>query len=609
MSESNFSKPALLVDLPEPKNINSEFVYNFFSADERTNESSVPYGGGGFTSTNVDLGTSIYTDNVATSDITDSNLRSFYGRKAIYPRFVKVAIQKPDVEINRSLVVNKTDIKNADISREAALNVFGRVGVSIIDTSLDRTVYASLSGSFEQTTTTEIESASSRILDAIVNSIQPDGYRYAETDARRGPVNIVEESLQGLDYGFSYLPNIAGTVATVSLNSSKNIYADEISSTVNDLTNIQAQAIASSQPYILKTSDYEADFNFLDRLAATWDSNKPKNFLIGYIFQKFGTNSDGSESIFNEKLVFNPNITSFLDANVAYGKRYKYRVLALYACMFQMNQQTFNGRGSEEDRIVTKFVLFASRGVDTAVICEEHIAPPPPVDLAFRYRADNTGLNVTWNFPINLQRDIKKFQVFRRRTTAEPFQLIRVYDFDDSVVKTPDPELVPSNLITRSLLPTTLHKDTDFTKNSKFIYAICAIDAHGFTSNYSVQLEATYDRYRNKINTRIISRSDAPKPYPNIFLNQDTFVDTMKMSGYTRLNLYFDPEYVEITNSDGVPQNHIVTTRTRENDNLYKLMIVNTDFQQSQTLDIKIDDSYVQPPVITPSTARVFSPT
>jgi hypothetical protein len=218
-------------------------------------------------------------------------------------------------------------------------------------------------------------------------------------------------------------------------------------------------------------------------------------------------------------------------------------------------------------------------------------------------------LNITWNFPVNLQRDIKKFQVFRRATTSEPFQLIKVYDFDDSVVKTPDPEQVPERLISRSILPTTLHHDTDFNKNSRFIYAICAIDARGLTSNYSVQLEATYDKYRNKINTQVISRSDAPKPYPNIFLNRDTFIDTMKMSGYTRLNIYFDPELITVNNADGIDLKHIQFNNNRGDDNTYKLMIVNTDFQQSQVLDIKINDSYVQPPVITPSTARVFSPT
>jgi hypothetical protein len=610
--ETFLSKPALLVDLPEPESISSEFIYNFFTADERINESGDAYNGGvSFTTTTVDLGTETYTTNIATSDITNSNLKKFYGRNAIQPRFNKIVITKPRTSTTENLRLDTSDITS--IAREIALNVFGRVGVTIADTSLDQTVYNLLSGSSDQIMSNDTSDVSSRLMDAIVNSIQPDGYRYAATDARRGAINPIVESLAGLDYGFSYLANIAGTITAAALNSTKNIYADETSSTLAELTNIQQQAVASSSPYVLRSSDYEADFNFIDkpvRLSSGETSpEKLENILIGYVIQKFGTSLDGTTTIADEKLVLNPNTTSFLDANVAYGKRYKYRVSALYACMFQFNQQTGTGGSVEESRVVTKYSIFSSRGIDTAVLCEEEITPPPPVDLGFRYKGDNTGLIITWNFPINLQSDIKKFQVFRRASTSEPFKLIRMYDFDDSVVKSNDAEGVPERLITRSLLPTTIHKDTEFTKNSRFIYAICAIDAHGYTSNYSVQLEASYDRYRNRINTRVISRSDAPKPYPNIFVDRDTFIDTMKMSGYTRLNIYFDPEYIDVTDKDGVSQHHVITTSTRSDDNLYKMMIVNTDFQQSQTLDIKIDDSYVQPPVITPSRARVFSPT
>lgn len=606
MTETVFSKPALLVDLPEVRSIEAKFIYNFFTPDERINETSNVYGSTGFTSTIVDLTTSNYTDNIGTSNIQNESLREFYGRNAVYPRFNRIIITKPLVDINRSLTINRSDVKN--VAREDALNVFGRVGISVIDTTLDKTVYRLLSGSIASPEAQESTSASQRIIDAIVNSIQPDGYRYAETDSRQGTVGAVEETLQGFSFGFSYLPNIAGTITEASLNSPKNVYADEISSTREALADVEQKAIAGSRPYVLRTSDYEADFNFINN-SATRRELKLKNNLIGYIIQKFGTRTDGTLGIFSEKVVLNPNTTSFVDPDVSYGRRYKYRVIALYACQFQLNRQVTSGRSTEEDDVVTRYALFASRGTDTSVICEEYIAPPPPVDLAFRYRADNTGLNITWNFPVNLQGDIKKIQVFRRRSTSEPFQLLRMYDFDDAVVKTPDPEGVPERLITRGLLPTTLHRDTEFTKNSKFIYAVCAIDAHGYTSNYSVQLEASYDRYRNRINTRVISRSDAPKPYPNIFLNQDTFVDTMKMSGYTKLNIYFDPEYIGITDALGNDQNHIVFNNNRGDDNSYKLLVVNTDFQQSQTLDIKINDSYSQPPVITPSTARVFRPT
>jgi hypothetical protein len=606
MSETVLSKPALLLDLPEVSTITSDFSYNFFTPDERVNTTSNVYGSTGFTSTTVDLtSTTSITNNVATSNITDENLRAFYGRNAVYPRFVRISVTKPPVEINHNLTLRKEQLGD-NITRETAPNVFNRIGVSVIDTSLDQAVYRLLSGSLEPSSSTGIENASQLLVDAIKNSLQPDGYRYAMTDARQGASYAIENALQGLDFGFSYLANVAGTITAASLNSTKNIYADEIASTSTTLTDLQTQSVARSQPYVLRTSDYEAEFSFVGT-GQTFFSKK--NTLIGYIMQKFELLPDGTVSIVKERLILTPSATSFLDPDVAYGRNYRYRVIALYACSFQVNQQVLDKFGFEEDSTVTKYALFASRGKDTSVVCEEHIAPPPPVDLKFRYRGDNTGLNVTWNFPVNLQRDIKKFQVFRRRTISEPFQLLRVYDFDDSVSKSADPENVPESLITRSLLPTTLHRDTEFTKNSKFIYAICAIDAHGLTSNYSVQLEASYDRYVNRVNTRIISRSDAPKPYPNIFLNQDTFIDTMKMSGYTRLNIYFDPEYITVSNTDGVDQNHIVFNNNRGDDNSYKIMIVNTDFQQSQTLDIKINDSYVTPPVITPSTARVFKPT
>jgi len=609
MTETLISKPSLLVDLPEVTSITSEFVYNFFLPDERTNESS-DTSGLGYTSTNVDLSsTTSFTNNVGTSNITDANLLAFYGRKTSYPRFVRISFTKPAAEIDYLGLIDLPDNLN-NVARESALNVFGRTGTSIVDTELDQTIYTTLSGALAPSTTQETGTASQRLLSAIQNSIQPDGYRYAQTDARAGTTNTIVEKLQGLEFGFSYASNAVGTITNATLRLGKNIYADEISSTREELNDIEAASIAGSDPYIIATSNYESTFNFGDQLTQFIAFEDLKNVIVGYIVQKFGTNQDGTVQIFDEKLILNPSATNLLDPNVAYGRRYRYRVIAVYACKFQVTQRvtvssTF---GFEEDQTITKYALFASRGTDTTVTCEEHIAPSPPVDVRFRYRADNTGLNVTWNFPLNLQRDIKKFQIFRRRSVSEPFQLIKVYDFDDSEIKTPDPELVPERFISRSIFPVTLHRDTDFTKDSKFIYAICAIDAHGLTSNYSVQLEVTYDRYKNRINTRVISRSSAPKTYPNIFLNQDTFIDTMKMSGYTRLRVYFNPEYIAVTDQSGVDLGHIKFNNTSGDDNTYKLMITNTDFQQSKTVDIKINNSYIQPPVITPSRARVFSP-
>jgi hypothetical protein len=362
-------------------------------------------------------------------------------------------------------------------------------------------------------------------------------------------------------------------------------------------------------PFLIRLSDFDNNLKAFDKVyldASRANRVRLKNTLIGYIVQKFAINEDGTVKIYPEVVIDSPDKTTFIDPNVAYGVRYRYRVLCLVKSNFSAVEYA---RGKSKNVIISS--LFASNGSDAVVDCIDQVAPPPPVDLKFRYRADDTGLTITWNFPVNLQNDIVKFQVLRRKSVLEPYELIKEYDFDSSIVATFNPEAVPSQLTQKSLLPVTVHRDTEFTKDSKFIYTIVAIDAHGLSSNYSVQLEASYDRYRNKINTRLISPSDAPKPYPNIFINNDTFVDTMSMSGYSKLNIYFDPEYVKVTraNADGniVDLEHILF-KDESGNNVYKLMVTNTDFQVSRVLDIKINNVYAVEPVINVSTARVFNP-
>jgi hypothetical protein len=118
---------------------------------------------------------------------------------------------------------------------------------------------------------------------------------------------------------------------------------------------------------------------------------------------------------------------------------------------------------------------------------------------------------------------VKKFQVFRRASIDEPFQLLKMYDFDDSEIKAEENETVFQGLVEVQSNPSTLYIDPDFKKDSKFIYAVVSIDAHGLTSNYSDQFEVTFDRFKNRVIKKRISASGAPKPYPNMYLSADTF--------------------------------------------------------------------------------------
>ena len=121
----------------------------------------------------------------------------------------------------------------------------------------------------------------------------------------------------------------------------------------------------------------------------------------------------------------------------------------------------------------------------------------------------NKKLQVTWGMPVNSQRDITQFQVFRRQSIEEPFELIAQKCIDNSKLKYRTGEIIdgnfknmsPENLqfVEYSDQPVMFFIDEDFKvdpkslKSSRFIYTIVSIDAHGMSSNYGSQFEINFD--------------------------------------------------------------------------------------------------------------------
>ena len=89
-----------------------------------------------------------------------------------------------------------------------------------------------------------------------------------------------------------------------------------------------------------------------------------------------------------------------------------------------------------------------------------------------------------------------------------------------------------------------------------------------------------------------ISPKGAPKPYPNLYLSEDLFKDTMKTSGYENIHVFFDPEYINAGNSvDGLFESAgLISTDQKDELSTYHIQILNLDMQQNRTVDIKIND-------------------
>lgn len=310
-------------------------------------------------------------------------------------------------------------------------------------------------------------------------------------------------------------------------------------------------------------------------------------------------------------------VTSYIDAAVNYDKEYDYTVRAVFSFSLDVPVQLKN-----ETRTLT-FHYFMNSPYSTVLTVEtrEVVPPPYPRDVwAFHeyYTADTGALALHWAFPVHKQRDVTYFAIFRRKSIYEPFRLLQVYDFNYSITdpdqsareikaKIFDHDLNDFGLFaagapnTRSKIkrlkasdPKTMFRDTTFKPNTDYIYAVCAIDAHGQMSNYSSQLKVRLDTRSYKLDIRQISPPGAPLVLPNFFIKGKAFEDVARTANYRKATLRFRPDYKSVKIDDKVKKivNAIDKNDGGDASNCYFLQIINPDRANDIVLKYQINDVY-----------------
>jgi hypothetical protein len=337
-------------------------------------------------------------------------------------------------------------------------------------------------------------------------------------------------------------------------------------------------------------NDFKAFVPYVDVRASSKQNTQHTTTarIVGFIIDKLEHLPNGTTKIHDQIIIENPKIHVTTDLRVKYGSTYSYaiRTIVLF---------TLPAIDDETDDVASISFLVSSRPSNRVVLtCIDTFAPPPPTDINFTWDYGTEKMMVHWMFPPNSQRDIKEFQVFRRQSVRDPFELIKVYRFNDAAVKN---ELTIHNVeddIDESLIedienPTTVFIDDDFEKSSKFIYTVCCIDAHGQTSNYGAQYQLGFDVFKNRLTKKLISHTGAPKAYPNLYVQADLFQDTIRVSGphSKRLKVYFNPEFYSIIDNKN-RKNDVVTTK--QHGGSYTLQFINIDRQKSTSIKIQLDD-------------------
>lgn len=334
--------------------------------------------------------------------------------------------------------------------------------------------------------------------------------------------------------------------------------------------------------------------------------------IIGYIIDRYIRTADGFKQ--NATFYIESCLTThFEDRTVLYGTEYTYAIRTVAAVKIL----TYSADKTSVD-MSTLYV--SSRPISVHTECFEHVPPPQPNDIKFTFDYTKRKLKIHWDTPVNHQKDVKQFQVFRRKSINEPFELIAQYGFDTSL---PGPnnqgryktnERVDCNNIENmneddkvlihsqgpesdQSYPVFMHIDPDFTVDTEFfissdyIYAICSIDAHGMISNYSSQHRVIFDAYKNRLNTKVICDAGSPRQYPNMNLRLDAFKDTIRVSGDSarQLNVYFTPEYLKVKD-DKNKTYKVVEAQIPGQQPFYLLQLINLDNQKMQTIRISIKD-------------------
>lgn len=592
------------VDVPEITNLGCSFVYNYFVTNESVRDKDVLNDPA---LRNMNLSQDIISksrDELAESYMSYADKR--------FPRYVKITFTHP------------SKLKFAEKSKANNL-IRSNLNKIMSEEQFASSYYTTLSfrnGEIDKQTASLFNST-----DIALNSENSvDSYNQTLMSTGDADLSIVENVNSQKEYTKSvifkkndgskvkndYLESLKSASSNTQV--SNNVLIDLVQRAANNPFTLNKDSYKVLQPvakskrnknnnYYIHDDEFKTSVDYYKTISAADETSAPASFtLVGYIIDKTEVFTDGTQKFHDPIIIENPRATSYLDLDIRYGTVYVYHVRSVM-------EATFPAVDNDSVDISMVSCLFSSKPQITSVETTENISPPPPAEVKFLWDYDrvnpttaqfdrdsnkifpNTGergsLMLHWSFPVNTQMDIKKFQIFRRKRVEDPFELIKVYDFDDSVIKFPDDEKkINKKIIEESSQPVLRYYDDEFLKNSEFIYAVASVDAHGLTSNYSEQFHISFDKYSNKIVKKLISTSNAPKIYPNLHIQQDLFIDSIKTSDKKTLHVYFTPDSYTIKNS-GVKIKIAGTTRDKVQ---YKMNFINIENQKSSNVSIILND-------------------
>jgi hypothetical protein len=583
------------VRIPKPNLLNAKFNYNFFVLDEMINRDGNKKFDGPTHILKKALSNPRNLDDIATI-ITDDNIQKISYNVKI-PRYIDLSFNVDLISDRRKFIIPNF-LKNLLDNLDDNFASHDEIENQILDlVNTQENLSSQYDTIIKRRTQDENKKITSKLnwLSEFSNLNQGDNNEELQDTIKKLESEIKELDVLNLNkLNCQALVNV-NNISEVFKYSKKFIDTDKVNQIVN-VRDLSTQINFNDNDTLIENIPTVKSFS--SQLSSDQESESVySSMLIGFIVNKIEfdefSNQAYEHNIFVDARDMTGSVMNYLDSKIVYGAKYMYSVRSVYLIKYLHFSDGFDDLpiGAYE-----MYSLAASEESDVTLInAVEDIPPKEPDGIFYSLNHKDNSLRIRWQIPSGTQRDVKYFQVFRRKNTNEPFTCIAEIDFDDSTVRHRKEEFVVEENVFRYDSPQNEFIVQNFDRKSNDIYAIAAVDAHGMTSGYSEQMRIKFDAFKNKLVFVTVSKPGAPKQYPNIFidpsidnmLNSSNIInDAITVSGIKSMEIFYNPDALKIVKNNSDMLDIIKTDGA-----CYKIHMLNLDRQKDQVVTINVNNN------------------
>ena len=552
-------------------NVTARFIYNYYTSDEYISENS---------------------EVINTSNRYEISLFNRLTSAGLFPRQVSIRMSlSPRFEGSSSSSTVTLDLTTTKILYEDSAASISTCGLTMADSAVSTRAYELLRQNVSVGESFSIETP-----------ITPGLYRSVSNSSFAAGVNLFNFNLR--DVTTDPLDEVSGY--PVSLTVSRHFIGDVISSAARDYSNIFADELAAlserageiqglsrslvRQGTILSSElDYVIDDNYVNH---GYTFSRPTH--VGYLVEKFrisnAANGEEQTELVSTQFFGTSGSSEIFDRQVSLRYKYIYSVRAVYGVPVSVSVSSVSSDEIEFEAPEQATVFVASDPEIQRVDPIDSVPPEPPDNFSILPQVyPKFGLICNWKMPANSQFDIVGFLVFKRESPSQAFKQIATIDFDQTQGRTTTlSSRYPCQNMIKAVNPQLSFLDTDVSPDKDYIYAICSVDAHNNVSNYSVQLRARYVKATNQTIVTAFSRSRAPITHPNLFMEEDIFLDLIKVKSVNSISIVTNPDFKNLDRDGSLEQILKSNDETNSTRRFYRLNLVDLNSLAQNNFDFNI---------------------